>query len=392
MKKLGLYIHIPFCSSKCGYCDFFSARHSEKVMDQYLTALLMHVREYGDTPLIGYEIDSIFIGGGTPSFFGERRILSLIKEIYKTMNVTRDCEFTVEVNPNSADASLFRGLRKAGVNRLSIGLQSCIDTELTLLGRTHSFHDFSVCYENARRAKFDNISIDLMYGIPSQDLKSFAHSLDTVIRLAPAHVSLYGLKIEDGTPFAAKKTILALPEEEEERRMYFLAISKLEDYGLYQYEISNFSRDGRQCRHNTKYWNCEEYIGLGPAAHSYFCGSRYSYKGDLELYITSFTKDALESADYDIYKSGGIYDDYFEISPKEQINEYVMLRLRLTEGVNTADFKSRFGVDFDSIFLEELKPFIKSTHVVKTKHGYAFSPEGMYVSNYILSRVLSFNL
>ena len=394
IKYLGLYIHIPFCASKCGYCDFYSVKADEKTQNAYTEALLMQLKEYS-LPAKNNMIDSVFIGGGTPTCIGTDRLLKIIKNIKSLFSLSKNTEFTLETNPKTADLKGLKALYKSGVNRLSIGMQSSNDRELKLLSRIHSFGDFEECYGAARAAGFENVNVDIMYGIPAQTPGSFFETLKKTVLLKPEHISVYGLKIEPGTLFYKhqKDLLLYLPSEEEERGMYFLCRGFLEKNGYLQYEISNFSVKGRQCRHNLKYWTCSEYLGLGTGAHSYFAGCRFSFKKDIKEYIKNFNHNetTLEQADIFDYEKYNLFDEHTKISPNERIGEYIMLAMRLNAGISKNKFSQLFHKDFDGAYYKKLEPFIESGHIVKTSAGYAFSPEGMFVSNYILGRIIDFD-
>lgn len=384
MKGLGLYIHIPFCISKCNYCDFYSiAGADEEKKDRYVSALVKHMQEY-KIQTKNNIVSSVYIGGGTPSLLTDEQIKTIIKAVKKNFRLSSRCEISMEVNPGTVDAKKLKLLNKLGINRLSIGAQSFDDGELSICGRRHSAGDIYSCIDDARTAGFDNISLDLIYGLPGQTNEKMFDSLETAVKLNADHISLYGLKIEEGTPFWYSRHELGLPDEDTECEMYFSAIEYLKHAGYRQYEISNFAKRHKACKHNLKYWNCDEYIGFGPAAHSYFGGKRFSFKRDINLYIDSFDENKRPSET--------LIDEYVDIPPQARIAEYVMLRFRLHEGVNLAKFKKKFGRSFEALYYEKMWPYINSGHIVKTKTGYAFTPQGMYVSNYILSRMIGEDL
>ena len=384
MKGLGLYIHIPFCMSKCSYCDFYSvAGADEEKKDRYISALIKHMQEY-KLQTKNYIVSSVYIGGGTPSLLNEIQLKTILRAVKKNFRLSSHCEISMEVNPGTVDEKKLKVMRKLGINRVSIGAQSFDDGELAVCGRKHTSQDIYACVSEARNAGFDNLSVDLIYGLPNQTREKLFENLDTAINLNVDHISLYGLKIEEGTPFWYSRHELEFPDEDTECEMYFGAVEFLSHAGFRQYEISNFAKYKKACRHNLRYWNCDEYLGFGPCAHSYFGGKRFSFKRDLNLYIDSFdeTKKVTET----------LVDEYVDIPPQARIAEYVMLRFRLHEGVNLAKFKKRFGRSFESLYYEKMWPYINSGHIVKTKTGYAFTPQGMYVSNYILSRMIGEDL
>ncbi len=379
-KTLGLYFHIPFCINKCLYCDFYSKTNLE-MTKRYVDSLLLHMQDYSDITE-KYEVDTVFFGGGTPTALHISELAKIIDGIYNCFFIKSDAEFTVEANPASVTLSDLKKLRKKGVNRLSIGLQSTNESELKALGRIHTFDDFLRSYSDARKAGFQNISVDLMYGIPNQSKNSFTETLKKLCDLNPEHISLYNLRIEEGTPFAIKRQTLTLPDEDEESEMYFSAVDYLRQGGWLQYEISNFSKPGKQCLHNLKYWNCLEYIGFGPGAHSYFGGRRFAYRKNIEAYIcNSETPGSISDI---------LSEDYC-ISPKERLGEYVMLRMRLTEGVDADEFYSLFGIDFEKMFEKYLSLYVSNGFMKHEGRKYSFTTKGMYVSNYILSAMLDFD-
>ena len=393
MKYLGLYIHIPFCAAKCGYCDFYSVKATEKTHEAYIDALIKQMKEYS-LPAKDNLIDSVFIGGGTPTCIKIDLLLSVIKNIKKYFVLSKILEFTVEVNPKTIDLQGLKKLYKAGVNRLSIGLQSTDDKELKVLSRIHDYNDFLECYENAESAGFKNISVDIMYGIPTQTPKSFYATIKKVMSLKPTHISAYGLKIEPDTLFHEnyEKLKKYLPSEEDERLMYLMCCDLLEKNGYNQYEISNFAQNGYECRHNLKYWTCSEYIGLGTGAHSYFSNCRFSFKKDIKEYVRNFNYDENKLQNLDMFdlEKYNLFDEHTEIMPNERVGEYIMLGFRLKSGIDKNKFAKLFYMDFDNLYYNKIAPFIERGLVVRTASGYALSAEGMFVSNYILSSIVDF--
>ncbi len=380
MKRLGLYVHFPFCKNKCAYCDFYSVV-GYKDIGKYMDALMLQCEDYSAS-CEPYAIDSIFLGGGTPTIVPEKQMHELIDCIYENFNVTVDAEVTIEANPATVTLGQLKNYNKAGINRLSIGVQSSCNNELRALSRIHTFEEFEKTYQMARKAGFKNINIDLMYGIPEQTMESFTSTLERITALGPEHISLYNLKIEDSTPFGAIRDSLPLPDEDVEFAMYEYAIDFLIRHGYEQYEISNFSKRGYECKHNMKYWTCQEYLGLGTAAHSYFRNTRFSFIKDIDSFIA-----AIEDPD----NGDVITDENYTISPAERVGEYIMLSLRLTSGINVIEFKRLFEMDFEKMFEELLPAYVENGFMDKTSTGYAFTPKGMYVSNYILSSMLEFS-
>lgn len=381
-KILGLYIHIPFCMSKCAYCDFYSFVPSgEEIMERYVQSLLLHMQDYKESAA-EYTCDTVYIGGGTPTALPTDMLLRLIKGIKKNFNLTKTPEFTIEANPATVTPDMLKRFRKAGVNRISFGLQSGDNRELKTLSRRHNRADFEASYRMAREAGFNNISVDLMFGIPGQTMESLMRNLRYVTRLGVEHISLYNLKLEPGTFLFEHRGEFSFPDEDEEADMYLAAVEYLNSEGYPQYEISNFALPGRFSRHNLKYWNCYEYLGFGPGAHSYFNNNRYSYVRSIEHYIAGVENPLADVS---------MIDQSEEITPRERLGEYVMLRMRLNAGVRLDEFKFRFGTDFEDMFGRKLVPYLKSGFAVKRENSIALTSKGMFVSNYILSDLLDFN-
>ena len=376
MKTLGLYLHIPFCRSKCLYCDFCSFPHPKKEdTDRYVEMLCRDVAQNAQA-CREHLVDTVYLGGGTPTILPVEQLERILDTVVRHYRIAKNAEITVECNPKTGSASLFSALRAVGFNRISLGLQSTHTQELRALGRGHTFEDFCRTYTEVREAGFSNVSVDVMFGIPYQTRESWRETLLHVCALAPEHVSAYGLIVEEGTPFErlSSRGELKLPDEDQEREMYFECIEILRSHGLAQYEISNFARTGYESRHNLKYWNCDEFLGFGPAAYSDFCGKRFGNSRDLAAYN----------------KGQSILTEQETPSARERQNEYVMLRMRLTEGVSASAFAARFGISFDECFGKRLAPYIKDGFVRKREDTYFFTPLGMYVSNAILSDVLEF--
>lgn len=382
MTSLGLYIHIPFCIKKCLYCDFYSIPSKDEALRaRYITALKNHIKEYS-VQAKDYGVNSIYFGGGTPSLLTPNELRSIMKEIKSSYNLSRNCEISMEVNPGTVDENKLMQYRKIGINRLSIGMQSFVPSELTALGRIHTVSDSIECFNAARQAGFKNINIDLMYGLPKQNAESAVETFTNAMQLCPEHISYYCLKIEEGTPFYSMQKSLHLPDDDTESEIYLTLCALLNKYGYDHYEISNFAKRGKKCRHNIKYWSCDSYLGFGAAAHSYFGGKRFSYKRDINAYCSSFCDN----------QSTEIIDEYIDIPMHTQIAEYVMLRLRLKDGINTKLFKKRFMTDFEPLYIDKMAQFLQSGHIIRTKHGFALTEGSMYVSNYILSRIVDFDL
>ena len=380
-EKLGIYIHIPFCKSKCGYCDFCShPPASAQEIERYLNALLLHMQDFS-AAAADYTVDTVYFGGGTPTMLSAKQLCALLDCVRDSFTLEKDAEITTEANPGTVDRRALRALRKCGFNRISFGLQSADDAELRALGRVHTAADLTRAYDDARRAGFMNISLDLMYGIPRQTRESFRRSLDFARGLDPEHLSVYGLKIEEGTPFYAARERLSLPDEESEYNMYFDAHRVLGEAGYEHYEISNFARRGFRSRHNLRYWLDEKYLGFGVSAHSYFNNQRYAYTTDIDAYIremespTELASILTECTDIDVFT-------------KE--TEYVMLRLRLFDGISLPAYRAEFGRDFLAKYGKKLERYLAGGFARAAADRIALTAKGMYVSNYILSDLLDF--
>lgn len=372
MKKLGLYLHIPFCLQKCLYCDFCSfAALDGELVEGYVSRLCAELQKYSSAAE-NMTVDTVYFGGGTPTLLPICEFEKIMESVSTSFSLADDCEISSECNPATADREYLGELRKLGVNRLSIGLQSAQEEELMALGRVHSYEDFVNTYTYARAAGFENISADLMYGIPQQTLASFEDSIDKLISIEPEHISAYGLKIEEGTPFGKVADKLTLPDEDTEWEMYELLGNKLAKSGYDKYEISNFARAGYESRHNLKYWTGEDYLGFGVSAHSLFLGERFANSRDISAYISG--RD--------------ITDTRRTIEPEEIELEYVMLRMRLSSGVEHKDFERRFGKSFMGCYGERLRKYLDAGFVLSDGERTRFSDKGFFVSNYILSDIL----
>ena len=374
-KPLGLYIHIPFCKSKCVYCDFYSLPNAEREMNRYTSAVCRHLTETAPQAA-AHLADTIYFGGGTPSYLGPRRLQKILKTVRKHYRIAPDAEVTLEANPDSiGDWRKLRALRKAGVNRISLGVQSADDKELQALGRPHTYAQAVDAVGAVRRAGIRNLSLDLIYGLPGQTLALWQRTLNRAAALEPEHLSCYGLKVEEGTPLWDRQATLDLPGDDAQADMYLWTVERLAALGYAQYEISNFAKPGFASRHNMKYWTLGEYAGFGPGAHSDLGDVRYAYVRDLDAYCRGI-------------KSGGsILAESERIPPRERDLEYLMLGLRTTQGIAQREFENRFRLSFAPIE-EELKKFLSSGHAVQSGGRWHLTPEGFLVSNQIIGRVL----
>lgn len=372
MNAIGIYIHIPFCREKCAYCDFYSLPGAdEKLMDAYLDALLVQISQTFATPL-AHTADTVYIGGGTPSVFGGKRLTRLIKALSARVKLARYCEITLEVNPESVDKKLLRQAADCGINRVSMGVQSADDSLLKKLGRLHTFAQAEVAAELCRKHCTENISIDLMYGLPGQDLGMWAHTLEQALELKPRHISCYGFKLEEGTPmFRAGPD---LPDDDIQADMYLYAVSRLAREGFLHYEISNFALPGSHSRHNSKYWDLSDYIGLGCGAHSFFGGKRYSYIKDIDAFISGV-------------RGGSIVDEADDAPFEGRLGEYIMLGLRTARGISEGEIESRFGTDAGPL-IRRLEDYISQGLAVRQDDRWRLTARGFLVSNTIIGHVL----
>ncbi len=376
---LGLYVHVPFCRQKCAYCDFYSLPCQGHI-EEYFEALTAQISAFGRI-YADQSVDTVFFGGGTPSVLGAQRLSKLAESLRTSFDIIQDAEWSIEVNPKTVNQEDLQILRDAGFNRLSIGVQSLQDGELKALGRVHCAADAQTTYNHARRVGFSNISVDLMYGIPHQTEASFANTLTRVLEWEVDHLSAYGLKIEEGTPFASSPASkLDLPKEEAERNMYFSMAQRLEESGLEQYEISNFAREGCACRHNLKYWTMRPYLGFGPAAHGFLNDLRYETKADLEAYL-----QVAKNGDF-----SSVIVEEERLTLEDTICEYIMLHLRLCAGIDLEAFEKTFHQSFTERYQTRLTPFLQADLMRMERNRCYLTREGFYLSNYILSELLDF--
>ena len=373
-KSLGVYVHVPFCVRKCYYCDFCSFPDSDgERVREYVNELCRRM-EKKSAECAEYTVDTVYFGGGTPTLLPIEGFERLMDTLKNSFDIAENAEITAECNPATADGEYLSRLRSLGVNRLSIGLQTVHQNELQALGRIHSYEELVETYREARAAGFENISIDLMYGIPMQTVESFRESLCTVAELAPEHISAYGLKVEKGTQFYKMKDSLELPDEDAELLMYHAMTEILSRYGYEKYEISNFSKKGFESRHNLRYWMGEEYLGFGVAAHSYFFGERFGNSRDIGAFL----------------KGESIECERYAVSGSELQNEYIMLSMRLARGIELSEFKKRTGEDFFE-FYPKARELIKMEYMKLEEGRIAFTDSGFLVSNSILSDMLEFD-
>ena len=372
---LGLYLHIPFCRSKCDYCDFYSLAGQDDIMDDSQKALLRHLAE--TAPRAKKQVvNSVYIGGGTPTWYGEKRLLELLSAVKKKFDLSKDVEVTLEANPDSVDAALLRRLRRAGVNRLSLGMQSACDRELASVHRPHDFAQTEGAVQATRAAKIKNLNLDLIYGLPGQTDESWRDSVEKALALEPEHLSCYGLTVAEGTPLARRvEEGERLPDDDEQAERYLWTVKRLAEAGYEQYEVSNFSKSGCQSRHNLKYWMGRPYIGLGAAAHSDFGGCRYSFVRDVKGYIRGVLGD------------DPILEEMNEIPQRERGSEYLMLRLRTTHGIEEWEYRREHYMNFDPI-AAKLAEYEQKGWAVCTGRRWHFTPEGFLLSNRLIGELM----
>ena len=401
MKNLELYVHIPFCFKKCAYCDFLSFSCDEKTQLAYADALIREIKFYG-SKMQDYFVTTIFVGGGTPTWIDADKMAEILNTIYSSFQVSDDAEISMECNPGTVTMEKLEKYRKAGVNRLSIGLQSADDKELQILGRIHTFEKFVKTFEMARLAGFANINVDLISGIPYQTENKFLQTLQKVACLRPNHISAYSLIIEEGTPFyeaykyelelqeAGKKTYI-LPTEDEVYRITKLTQQYLAKAGYEQYEISNFAQPGYECRHNIGYWTRENYLGLGLGAASLLNNVRFANETDLDKYIQNskqIQSVMFQKSDDPIVYDTNLHASLEVVSRKAQMEEFMFLGLRMNRGVTRQQFQDTFGVQIEGIYKDTLEQ-LKAEGLLEINAGrIALTEKGQDLSNYALAQFL----
>ena len=373
---LGIYIHVPFCRSKCQYCDFYSLTSKKDCdFDGYLEAICAHIKEAGpQTP--NHIVDTIYFGGGTPSYLGAEGMSAILTAVRKSFDVSPTAEITFEANPDSVTDRLLRRLRSEGFNRVSLGIQCDNDEILKKLGRPHTYEEAVQAVKKIRKHRFRNLSVDLMYGLPSQRIQDWEKTLRNVLRLKPDHISCYGLKVEEGTPLYECRDFYNMADDDTQADMYLKTVEVLKEFGYRQYEISNFCKKGQVSRHNLKYWTGGEYLGFGPDASSDFGGSRFSIVRDLQAYIDGITN------------GGTVLRELQEISPRERAGEYLMMRLRTASGIDPVKYEKKYLLPFaplEKVLIECRERGLAQ----RTFDGrWHLTPEGFLVSNTIISDLL----
>lgn len=365
MNPIGLYLHVPFCRSKCPYCDFYSMRGTEAEMDAYCLDLCRKIS--GSAGTLQRKADTLYIGGGTPSVLGADRLKSLINQANRDF-LTADAEVTVECNPHNLPSDFFYALSEAGVNRISLGLQSAVDAERRILGRQSARGEVEAGVRAVQKAGIRNISLDVMLGIPNQTEKSLSETLDFCLSFGVPHISAYILKLEENTVFYNRRAQYDFPDDDQTADLYLQMCDTLERGGLRQYEISNFARTDFESRHNLKYWHCEEYLGLGPAAHSFINGKRFYFPRDLQAFLEG-TPPIEDGA-------GGDF------------TEYAMLALRLTEGLRETDVQVRFGHGIPQEMRQKAELFAQYGLLHSDRAGIRMTRQGFLLSNSVLAEIL----
>lgn len=375
-----IYIHIPFCVRKCKYCDFLSFASDRDTIASYCARLEDEIRQEGIS-FCGKEVTSVFVGGGTPTILSKEQISSLMQAVRESFCLSLDCEITMECNPGTLDEEKLLWMKKAGINRLSIGLQSAHSEELELLGRIHSFEDFLISFNLARKTGFDHINVDVMFALPKQTLESYLESLEKVCELRPEHISAYSLIIEEGTPFKElyqedqrciekgfKPSIL--PDEETERNMYEQTELFLKRYGYCRYEISNYCLGGHECKHNKGYWTRKDYLGLGLGSSSLIQNQRWKQTESMAEYLMDSHRDIQM------------------LSLQAQMEEFVFLGLRLMDGISYWDFEQAFHLDFRSVYGKVLDKNISEHFLLEENDRLRLTEKGIDMSNYVLADFL----
>lgn len=389
-QPLGIYLHIPFCVQKCLYCDFLSfpvGKTTEQSAEQkkcqnYMEALLMEIEHASKMiDITSYEIQTIFIGGGTPSLINEDYITKTLCKLNELFSVSDHPEITIEANPGTLTESKLHSYRNAGINRLSIGLQSTQNEELRRLGRIHTYEEFLESYQMAREAGFENINVDLMTALPGQTMEDLKENLERVIALHPEHISAYSLIIEEGTPYAKLYQEEDLPPEETDREMYAMTGSMLAAAGYHRYEISNYALDGYESRHNTSYWKRIPYLGLGLGASSLMNETRWKNEDRLEAYIEEIQQGNLPR-----------HFEVEKLTTQAQMEEFMFLGLRMLEGVSSVEFERTFGKSLQEVYGRELNAMISEGLLICYDHHqdlfYCLTLRGLDLSNYVFEQFL----
>ena len=380
-RELELYIHIPFCVKKCAYCDFLSGPASNQQIEEYVQALIEEIRYYKEF-VKKYEVSTVFWGGGTPSLLTGEQMKALMEALGQTFFIRQNAEITMEANPGTVTVEKLLACQKAGINRISFGLQSVNNEELKMLGRIHTYEEFLESYEAARKAGFQNINVDLISAIPKQTVSSWEQTLQTIISLQPEHISAYSLIVEEGTTFAKLygegcKLEHLLPTEEDERRMYERTEELLREAGYHRYEISNYAKEGYECQHNLGYWERKEYLGLGLGASSLIEETRFHNIDEMEEYLRDANNPILLRREQE------------KLDRQEQMEEFIFLGLRKIRGIQEEKFAERFGEDIWDCYGKNLERVIKEGLLEREEGVLRLTRKGIDVSNYVFYEILS---
>ncbi|NMA36704.1 MAG: radical SAM family heme chaperone HemW [Papillibacter sp.] len=373
-KKIGIYIHLPFCASRCQYCDFCSSSGKDELIPAYQEALITHIHEFAPR-LDNYLIDTVYFGGGTPSYYGAKNLIKLLDELKKSCHVLVDSEITLEANPDSTTLKDLKLLRREGFNRISYGAQSANNAILRFIGRRHTWEQTEQAVKDAGEAGFTNISLDLMYGLPAQSREDWSNTLTSAVKLGCQHLSCYGLKLEENTPLYMYKNSPNMPDEDMQADMYLYTVDALLNAGYLQYEISNFALKGFESKHNLKYWLLDEYLGFGASASSFMGGRRFTYINDIERYISA------------VSKGEGLISELEDVSLYEQSSEYIMLGMRTNKGIDSREYESRYQNSFKP--LEELlEGYAKMGLARRIDSRWHLTPRGFLLSNRLIGELL----
>lgn len=379
-EKLELYLHIPFCVKKCAYCDFLSAPSSTGMRQKYIDTLLREIHSYREQYADRYEVDTIFVGGGTPSILEPEQILRIFDALRETFGISPQAEITIEANPGTVTEEKLAAWRQAGINRVSIGLQSVNDDELKMLGRIHTYEQFEHTYHTVRNAGFANVNIDLISAIPGQTLESWERTLQRVTALEPEHISAYSLIIEEGTPFyewygegAKMQGKASLPDEETERKMYERTEEILASCGYHRYEISNYAKEGCECRHNLGYWKRTPYLGIGLGASSLIENVRFHHPRALEKYYDS------------VRGKSSLCEEREELSAQEQMEEFMFLGLRMMEGISVQEFERQFGRPLTAVYGDVMRELKEKGLLLAEGDRVVLTKRGIDISNYVFA-------
>ena len=392
-QTLELYVHIPFCKKKCRYCDFLSFAGEEWTQETYTQALIREIGAWRGKE--NKKVSSVFVGGGTPSILSVRRMEEIFEALRESFFLAEDAEITIECNPGTLEKEKLEVYKCLGVNRLSLGLQSAKNEELRLLGRIHTWETFLESFQMARKAGFENLNVDLISALPGQTVESWRETLEKAIALSPEHISAYSLIIEEGTPFwnrfgegacACDYTGPALPDEDTENKIYRFTRKFLQEQGFERYEISNYAKPGKECRHNIGYWTEVAYLGLGLGASSYMEGCRFTNEKDLDKYLAlDFGEEDPEKRETALRKLWGQIE---ELSQAQRMEEFMFLGLRMLKGVSDVDFVRLFGVKMETVYGDVIRRLTANGLLKKEENNLALTEWGMDVSNFVLSEFL----